>query len=546
MKKIGGERGEAEPLQTSVTRRDLLKGAAAVTTAGFAPAVAGCSSEDDPPPPPPDDQGREIFLHGVASGDPLPDGVILWTRLTLKDNDAQECTYEVAADPGFAGIVASGSATTSADRDFTVKVDVGGLQPATTYYYRFRTSRGTSPIGRTRTAPSGSIDRLRFGMVSCASFAHGYFHVYRAVAGRNDLDAVIHLGDYIYEYETGGYGDVRQYEPGTEIVTLADYRMRHSQYKRDPDLQAVHRQHPFIVVYDDHETANDSYKDGAQNHTPETEGAWTDRRAAALQAYFEWMPIRDSGPDRKIFRKLAYGNLVDLVMLDTRLWARSKQPSADIAGAPPQPDPARTLLGDEQAAWLEQQLSGSTATWKFVGQQVMVGNLIIAPGTIANFDQWHGYPESRTRLINFLRTSAAKDVIVLTGDIHSSWANEIVNDPNDTAEYDPATGRGSVAVEFVTPAVTSPGLEGYEALIEAARPFNPHIRWFDPKLRGYVILDVTPERTQSAWYHFSDITQPTPGTESFASAWSVNAGSTRLNQDSQAAMDKPGAPELAP
>jgi alkaline phosphatase D len=528
----------------SVTRRDLLKGAAAVTTAGFTPAMAGCSSKDDPPPVPPVDPGPEIYVHGVASGDPLPDGVILWTRLTLKADDALSCTYEVATDPGFATVVASGTADTSEDRDFTVKVDVGGLEPATTYYYRFRTPRRTSPTGRTRTAPSGAVDRLRFGMVSCSSFAHGYFHVYRAVAGRNDLDAVIHLGDYIYEYETGGYGDVRAYEPGNEIVTLADYRTRHSQYKRDPELQAVHRQHPFIVVYDDHETANDSYKDGAENHDPATEGDWTTRRSAALQAYFEWMPIRDTA-DRRIYRKVSYGNLVDLLMLDTRLWARSKQ-TGGIAGPPPPPDPARTLLGDEQAAWLEQQLTSSTATWKFLGQQVMLGNLIISPGTLANLDQWHGYPESRLRMINFLRNSSVDDVIVLTGDIHSSWANEIVIDPNDAAEYDPATGRGSVAVEFVTPAVTSPGLTGFEDLIEAARPFNPHIRWFDPVLRGYVILDVTPQRTQSAWFHFDDITQPTAQNESFASAWSVQAGSTRLVEDSEPAMDKPGAPELAP
>jgi alkaline phosphatase D len=525
----------------SVTRRDLLKGAAAVTTAGFTPAIAGCGS-DDPDPVPSD---PEIFVHGVASGDPLPDGVILWTRLTLKDDDARSCTYEVATDPGFATIVTSGPMETSADRDFTVKVDVGGLEPATTYYYRFRTPRRTSPTGRTRTAPSGAVDRLRFGMVSCSSFAHGYFHVYRAVAARNDLDAVIHLGDYIYEYATGDYGDVRAYEPGHEILTLADYRTRHSQYKRDPELQAAHRQHPFIVIYDDHETADNSYKDGAANHDPAAEGNWAERKAAALQAYFEWMPIRESA-DRRIFRKLAYGTLVDLLMLDTRLWARSKQATTDPAGPVPPPDPSRTLLGDEQAAWLEQQLSGSTATWKLLGQQVMVGNLIIAPGALANLDQWQGYPESRLRLINFLQGSAVRDVIVLTGDIHSSWANEIVIDPNDTAEYDPATGRGSVAVEFVTPAVTSPGLVGFEGVIAMARPFNPHIRWFDPTLRGYVILDITPERTQSAWFHFDDITRPTPGNESFASAWSVQAGSTRLVEESQPALDKPGAPDPAP
>jgi alkaline phosphatase D len=533
----------------ALTRRELLKGGAAVTAAAFVPALGGCSSDDGeggsggtggggPTGP------ETLFQHGVASGDPLPSAVMLWTRVTPDGTDPVDVSWEVASDAAFGSIVKQGSFTTNADRDFTVKVDADGLQAGTTYFYRFKAQNRTSPIGRTRTAPSGGVSRLRFALVSCSSFAHGYFHVYRAVAARPDLDAVLHLGDYIYEYASDGYGNVREYEPANEILSLSDYRTRHSQYKREPDLQEIHRQHPFIAVWDDHETANDSYKEGAENHDPATEGTWADRKANALKAYFEWMPIREAA-DGRIYRTLSYGDLVDLVMLDTRLWGRTL--GGGLAGPPPPPDPTRTLLGDEQAAWFEGQLSSSTATWKIVGQQVMVANLIIAPGSLANLDQWHGYPESRKRLIDFLRSSNAKDVVVLTGDIHSSWAAELVNDPTDTAEYDPVTGEGAVAVEFVTPAVTSPGIPAnFVALIDSALQYNPHIRYIEPSLRGYMILDVTPERTQAAWYHFDDITQATPGKESFAQAWSVKAGETRLNQDTDAALDRTDAPDLAP
>jgi len=517
-------------------RRDLLRGALVLPFGAL--ALPGCSSDEE--------DATSPFQHGVASGDPLADAVILWTRVTGEGNAPVDVEWEVAEDPAMTKRVTSGSFRTDAERDFTVKVDARGLAAGRTYYYRFRAFGAESPVGRTRTAPSGATSRLRFALASCASYAHGYFHGYRALAGMLDLDAVIHLGDYIYEYGQNEYGDVRAYEPAHEIQTLADYRTRHALYKRDKDLQAVHRQHPFIVVWDDHETANDAYKDGAENHTEGAEGAFAARKAAAMRAHREWMPIREQ-PSGDIFRKLSFGDLVDLVMLDTRLHGRTKQPGG-VLGPPPSPDPARTLLGDDQAAWMEEQLRTSKARWKLLGQQVMVANLILEVGKqIANIDQWHGYPESRNRLLGFMKDSGVKDIVVLTGDIHSSWAMELVVDPNDPKQYDPATGKGSLGVEFVTPGITSPGIPDiFAGLIDLAKPINPHLRYVEPKKRGFVILDVTPERTQGAWYHFEDIALPEPQAPAFATAFSVKSGSTRLEQDAAPAPAPTDAPAAAP
>jgi alkaline phosphatase D len=539
---------EAGPGSTpagAVTRRDLLRAVPALGVATLAPqTLAGCgddagggSSNGTP--------GTDVaFQHGVASGDPMPDRVILWTRVTPPDPRAVSVTWEVASDPAFAHIVQSGSVQATGDHDFTVKVDVIGLSGGTTYYYRFRGGQVVSPIGRTRTAPQGAVPRARFGVASCSSFAQGYFHAYRALARRPDLDAIIHLGDYIYESASGMFGNHRPHEPPTEAIKLADYRTRHAQYKRDPDLQELHRQHPFIPVWDDHESANNAWGNGAQNHQPD-EGDWVARKAAAQQAYAEWMPIREQAEPGRIWRKLPWGDLADLVLLDTRLWARTTSNSA-LFGPNPAPDPARTLLGDDQASWLEDQLRKSTATWKLVGQQVMVANLILSPGMIANLDQWHGYPESRRRFLDFLRTAGTSNVVVLTGDIHSSWASELVVDPGDPAQYDPATGRGAVAVELVAPGITSPGLPpAFNSVVESARPYNPHVRWFDLVRQGYLVLDVTAERAQAAWFLYADITLPQGAQETFAAAWSVKRGTTRLEQDPAAAPPPEGAPPLA-
>lgn len=524
---------------TRLTRRGALGfgaatlGATACTTTGTPPASVG---------------GSGAFRHGVASGDPTPTGVVIWTRVTPAKPGPVAVTWGVARDSTFKNIVKRGNVTTGPERDYTVKVDVDGLEPGQLYYYWFTVGRVASPGGATRTLPDKGVADYRMAVVSCSNWPFGYFNAYREIAkrgARGEVDAVIHLGDYIYEYGNLEYGDVREYEPITEVLTLADYRVRHAQYKRDVDLQEVHRQHVFITIWDDHETANDAYKDGAENHS-DSEGPFADRKAAAQRAYMEWMPIREQAGGR-IFRKLSFGDLADLVLLDTRLYARTKQPGG-VLGPPPVADPTRTLLGDEQAAWMESQLMGSTARWKLLGQQVMVGNLILDPGKqLANLDQWHGYPESRNRLLSFFKDSGVKNIVVLTGDIHSSWANELVVDPNDTAKYDPTTGKGSLGVEIVTPGITSPGIPDlFLGLLDQARPKNPHVKWLDPSRRGFVLLDVTPDRVQAAWHLFEDITQPAPVSPTFQQAWSVRNGETTLTNEPSGAPPREGAPAAAP
>ncbi|HJL14650.1 MAG TPA: alkaline phosphatase D family protein [Sandaracinaceae bacterium LLY-WYZ-13_1] len=549
-----------EEKPSRLTRRQLLRGAAAVSVVSLLP---GCDGDDpstdagvDAGPPMPEDGGpppgplppRErtyaTFEHGVASGDPLTDAVILWTRVTpgtpgAPDPESVDVTWEIATDVGFADVVASDATTADASRDFTVKVDATGLSAGTTYYYRFSALGETSPIGRTRTAPDGDPSRLRFAMCSCASLGHGFLHGYRHMAARADLDAVIHLGDYIYEYGTGNYGNAREYEPPHEIVSLADYRARYSQYRREPSLAEAHRQHPFIVVWDDHETTNDSWSGGAENHQPESEGSWEDRLAVATQAYREWMPIRDDGEPRRLWRRLGYGSLVDLLVLDTRIWEREQQ--TESLEAPETDDPDRQLLGADQEAWLLERLEMSTARWKVIGQQVMM-----APVTgFSNPDQWDGYPAARERLLGAIRDGAIDDVVVLTGDIHSSWAWDV---PLDPAGYDPDTGDGAVAVEVVTPGISSPGFPdiGADRLAMSLRDQNPHLQWTQVTRRGYVVLDFDGARMQADWFHTGDVAEEADETHEAAASFATDTGANHLVAQDGPVDDASDAPPLAP
>ncbi|MET0594869.1 MAG: alkaline phosphatase D family protein [Polyangiaceae bacterium] len=541
----------------AITRRDFLRHIGLTGFTALSWGVVACSKDEgvDPPtgtpdgggngngdsstpevvPPPDSETSRRVFQHAVASGDPLSDAIILWTRVTTDDTAPVKVKWQIARDVAFADIAQRGEFTTDRDRDYTVKVDVTGLSAGTTYYYRFIALGGSSPVGRTRTAPSGGVSRLRFAVVSCSSYAHGYFHAYRSIAKRLDLDAVLHLGDYIYEYATAAYGAARPYDPPHEIVSLADYRTRYAHYRKDPDLQAVHRQHPFIAVWDDHESANNAWMNGAENHTPLTEGSWEERRTVAAQAYAEWMPIRELEGPKKIYRALRYGNLAEIIMLDTRLWGRDEQvPQSD----PRAQDPYRQLLGQDQEAWLSDRLTKSTSQWKIIGQQVMMGQLPI----FFNNDAWDGYPAARTRFLDTIKANQTNNVVVLTGDIHSSWAINLPMDPNDTTTYDRQTGVGSLAVEFVTPAVTSPGFP--DALAETARQAalaTPHIKFADVSKRGYVVLDVTPERTQAAWYLYTAPEQMTVN-EAFAQAFATYDRENRLRQESAPAPDAPAPP----
>lgn len=503
----------------SVSRRNLLKNAGIFGASAAVPSQAlGMSSK--PAVDPLAEKVMVDFGHGVASGDPLSDRVILWTRISPQINTAIDVSWRICEDVEMQQEVNSGTVTTDSSRDFTVKVDADGLLPNTWYYYQFSAGNKLSAIGRTKTAAETGLDRLRLAVVSCSSFPHGYFNVYRILAERNDLDAVVHLGDYIYEYDQGHYGDKalelqRALLPKHEIVSLTDYRQRHNLYKRDQDLQAVHQQYPFIVTWDDHEFANDTWKDGAENHN-DGEGDFLARKAKAKQAYFEWMPIRNQPEDLgSCYRKLPFGNLVDLLMLDTRVEGRDEQPKG-IHAQQIRHDENRTLMGFEQEAWLHNQLKSSTAKWKVLGQQVQIQQLgpVALPdrlgGGISFFlDTWDGYTATRERLFNFIDDNNIDNMVVLTGDIHSTWVADLSHDPFDQRYYNGKTGEGSLAVEFVTPSVTSPALPPVIGDIAAAalKSSSPHLKYCDMVHHGFFILDVTDERAQADWFYIKTIKQ---------------------------------------
>jgi alkaline phosphatase D len=495
-----------------------------------------------------------MFQHGVASGDPLADRVILWTRITVPARgDAVWVDFEIARDPAMTDVLYQGQVRTGPERDHTVKIDAVGLQPGSTYYYRFRCKGLDSPIGRTRTLPAGAVDHLRFAVTSCSNFAYGYFNAYARIAERDDLDLVLHLGDYIYEYATGEYGDLRPCEPPTEIITLQDYRSRHAQYKRDADSQAMHRRHPLIAIWDDHESANNAYVGGAENHTPGAEGDWAQRVQGAVQAYYEWMPVRERRKQDpvQLDRRFRIGNLVDLFMLEERLQARSAQlpPNliTDTGALFTQTgeflDPERSLLGREQETWLIKGLRNSEARWRIIGQQVMMAQLkaVGAPnalggGAFLNPDQWDGYQPSRSRIFDALKGGYGKrtidNVIVLTGDIHSSWAADLTPDPNNPVAaaggYDPASGNGSLAVEFVATSVSSPGLDDPTGEVAATiRAQNPHFKYIDLNRRGYMLLDITDDRVQCEWWHL-DTVAAIDGNQTLAAVSRVDAGRNRI------------------
>jgi alkaline phosphatase D len=535
----------ARPAGTS--RRDFFKrsGSAAVALAVVTPLVADAAP-------------RQAFRHGVASGDPLADRVILWTRITpLQPLEGKvRVDYVVARDAALQDVVITGSSRTDASRDFTVKVDVTGLAPGQTYHYRFSHGNQHSPIGRTRTLPVGAVDHLRIAVVSCSNFAAGYFNAYRRIAERADVDLVLHLGDALYEYASGQYGSARPCDPPHEIVTLDDYRRRHAQYKGDLDSQEMLRQHPLVAIWDDHETANDAWKDGAENHQPDDgEGEWPARVAAALQAYYEWMPVREQrrNDPRRENRRFTLGNLIDLYMLEERLGARSKQLPATIVTdfgmgftqTGDFLDPQRGLLGDKQERWLVKGLRDSGARWKLLGQGVMFAQLkalglpnALGGGFFLNPDQWDGYQPARNRLYAAVKGSDGGppigNLVVLTGDIHSSWASDLTQDPNNpdagAGGYDPGTGRGSLAVEFVGTSVTSPGLDDPSGEIAAyLRSQNPHFKYIDLNKRGYMLLDVTHQRVACEWWHVETVSSP-DSRQTLARTFEVRDGAAHLNE----------------
>ncbi len=467
------------------------------------------------------DQTLAPFYHGVASGDPLPDRVIIWTRVTPNNNQTTiPVLWQIATDTTFENITNYGIVTTNSNKDYTVKADPENLAANTYYFYRFYALGKYSMVGRTKTAPdpAASPNNVRFALASCAEFSNGYFTPYRKIAQRNDIDAVIQLGDYIYE-QSGG--NIRTFDPDAETISLSQYRTRHSQYKLDADLRLAHQRYPFIVVWDDHEFANNAYTDNAGGHNSLFEGSWDDRKAAAMQAYFEWMPMRRPEPDtnpQRIYRKLSYGTLIDLFMLDTRIIGRNQQAFAFIGAD----DNDRTILGTEQRDWLLDGLSQSNAHWKIIGQQVMFAPLRIAGARINN-DQWDGYTADRQRLLDHIMQNNITNTCILTGDIHSAWANDV-----PYSNYNAATGEGSATVEFITSSITSDGFP-FEFGEDVVLSNNSHIKYTNLLQNGYVVLDVTPERTQADYYYVNTVSEPT-ATQYFEAAFYVQDGQRFLGQ----------------
>ncbi len=573
------------------SRRHFLQQLAAGTVvASGALGLSACGGDGDVVTLP-----SVSFKHGVASGDPLQDRVILWTRATPSVDAALSIDWEVASDEGFSSIISKGSFATDASKDYTVKVDASGLKPGSSYFYRFKHGTSTSPVGRTRTLPTGDVAQVKFAVFSCANYPAGYFHAYAEVAKRSDLNAVIHLGDYIYEYGKDGYASEdaaklgRVSVPAHELLTLADYRARYAQYRSDADLQALHAKLPFICVWDDHEVANDAWKDGAENHDPKTEGSFVARRAAAVQAYYEWLPIRmqDASNPLRIYRSFDFGNLLSLHMLDTRIIGRDEpldyanfidaKTGAFNAAAFSQAmsNPNRQLLGTAQTQWLQGQLAASKATWQVLGQQVLMGKMYLpsplltptpqnpsvsfaqyqkiatafityktiteklaaagntkptpadylnagmtqeqlaivadpknqaivqAPSIPYNLDAWDGYEAARQTVYGMVR-ALDKNLIVLSGDTHNAWANDL-----DDLNGNP------VGVEFAGQSVSSPGLEEYlpnqnpQELAAGVQQLIPTLKYANTYQRGFMLLDVTPQAATAEWTMLSTVKSKT-------------------------------------
>jgi alkaline phosphatase D len=457
------------------------------------------------------------FPLGVASGEPLPDGIVLWTRLAPEPLAGGgmpmanvEVAWEIAKDRAFATIATKGTAVARPELGHSVRVEANGLEPGREYFYRFRVGREVSQTGRTKTAPpfGAAVDRLRFAVCGCSHYETGYFTAYRRLAAEQ-FDFVFHTGDYIYEgREDGGKNPalVRQHQ-GDEIYTLVDYRNRYAQYKTDPDLRAAHASAPFVVAWDDHEVDNDYAGDHDENDTPPE--VFLLRRAAAYQAFFETMPVRaamiPNGPNMRLYRRLRFGSLLDLSVLDTRQY-RSKQAcgATTATGCAEALDPSRTILGSTQEQWLFEQLGTVKATWTVLGQQVPTfarDNQRAAPNGRYSMDKWDGYVASRQRLYARLKESKAPNPIVLSGDVHVHYGADLKLDfENPQSE--------TVGVEFTNTSVTS-GADGAEvsATWERMRGDNPHIKYHSAR-RGYIACTATPATMRADFKILDRVTVP--------------------------------------
>lgn len=456
------------------------------------------------------------FSLGVASGDPDASSVVIWTRLAPRPlepdggmaPEAVNVRWEVAADEAFRRVVASGTRAATPPLGHSVHVEVPGLAADRWYWYRFHAGEATSPVGRTRTFPACGVlpDRLRFAVTSCQNYEQGLFTAYAQMA-EDELDLVCHLGDYIYEYEAGRNGTVRTHA-GPEITALGDYRVRHAQYRSDPLLHGMHAVCPWLVAWDDHEFDNNC-ADDVSEETGIDPTAFLERRANAYQAYYEAMPLRATcrprGADMRLYRHTRFGELADFLVLDTRQY-RDDQPNGDRRSPLNEEavDPSRSLLGREQKSWLCGKLLESTATWNVLAQQVMMGLVGFRKGDEPpgySMDQWPGYAAERAEVLRFLRDRRIANPVVLTGDIHSAWANELRVD-------DRRADEPLVATEFVATSLSSGG-NGPErpAGLEQILADNPGVRFHNGE-RGYIRCEVTPTAWRSDFMVVDDVLRP--------------------------------------
>ena len=490
----------------------------------------------------------QLFAHGVASGDPLGDRVVLWTRVT-SESDPVEVAWTIARDRELCDVVATGTASADAEADHAVHVDVSGLTPGTTYHYGFSALGESSPVGRTRTLPPPDGDRLRLAIVSCARYDTGFFNGYARMAERDDLDFVLHLGDFIYEGSNQKFPNDpkpdlgRMFDPDKECITLDDYRRRFAEYCADPDVQALRAAHPLIATLDDHELADGCWSGGSSWHKPEEHGPWAERRAAAFRARWDWLPARLPDPDdpERVYRTVRLGDLADLILVDMR--SKRDQP----VSAPAMKDATRTQLGVAQREWLLRELDASTARWRLLGNSSAMGQtwsdqiperlretigklkLADSGGVGPDPDQWDGYPAEREMVLDRVRQQGADNLVVLSGDVHVSLAMEL--------HEDSFAGSEPVAVEFVTGSLTSPNLDNKmgwpcrgEQSLEIERELMqvmPHWRWCDLDDHGYAVIDVTPDRVVAEWWFVPTVMERAPG-ESSGARLMVEHGTNRI------------------
>ena len=544
----------------SSRRQFVIRLASLATVASSGMALSACMGDGGEPP---------VFSYGVCSGDPLADRVMLWTHAQVPNSSENvPLTYEVATDASFATLVSSGSTLASAASGHTAKADATGLAAGKDYFFRFRSGDAISPVGRTRTLPAAGATSVSLAVFSCSNYPAGYFNVY-AEAAKSGAQFAVHLGDFIYEYGADGYASTdakalgRVVEPANECLSLADYRKRYAQYRSDPDSKVFSASLPLIAVWDDHEVANDTHKDGAENHTATTEGSFAARRAAAIQAWHEWMPVRapDASNLMKIYRSFDFGGLAVLHMLDTRVIGRDKQvefaellnPATAATAQATLASTSRTIMGSTQLQWLQGQLAASKATWQVLGQQVLMARMefpvsilthlnpdntspdalaagqkaitdyLTAKGTAAqapalltdaqkalldtklnpklgyNLDAWDGYPVEREIVLS-TAAKLGKKLVVLAGDTHNAWCSRLTL-VNGTV----------VGQEYGTSSVSSPGFEEYLSALPPAQTKQifegvvNDLRYADTSRRGFLLMNFTPTEAKGTFCFVSTV-----------------------------------------